>query len=151
MASRSAYHLFLAIGIAGPDVTAGYLLVDAYAYIRFASKNAFEKARTQNASQSEKPESVGEGGVLGEMEIPRLGLKTIVVQGDSERTLRRAVGHIPGYGVPGPIPAMLPSPATATASFGRCEIFDRADIITFKTRTAEFRYQVESTSVVLPA
>lgn len=145
---RAAYHLFLAIGIAGLTY-AGYLLVDAYAY-QVREQNAFEKARTQNASQSEKPESVGEGGVLGEMEIPRLGLKTIVVQGDSEKTLRRAVGHVPDTAFPGQS-GNVALAGHRDGFFRPLRNIQSGDIIAFKTRTAEFQYQVESTAVVPPS
>ena len=145
---RAAYHLFLAIGIAGLTY-AGYFLVDAYAY-QVREQNAIEKARAQNASQGEKPESVGEGGVLGEMEIPRLGLKTIVVQGDSERTLRRAVGHIPDTAFPGQS-GNVALAGHRDGFFRPLRNIQSGDIIRFKTRTAEFQYQVESTAVVPPS
>jgi sortase A len=145
---RAAYHLFLAIGIAGLAY-AGYLLADAYAF-QAREQNAFEKARTQNASRSEKPGSVGEGGVLGEMEIPRLGLKSIVVQGDSEKTLRRAVGHIPDTSFPGQS-GNVALAGHRDGFFRPLRNIQLGDIITFKTRTAEFQYQVESTAVVPPS
>ena len=145
---RAAYHLFLAIGIAGLTY-AGYLLLDAYAY-QVREQNAFEKAWAQNANRGEKPESVGEGGVLGEMEIPRLGLKTIVVQGDSERTLRRAVGHISDTALPGQS-GNVALAGHRDGFFRPLRNIQSGDVITFKSRTAEFQYQVESTAVVPPS
>jgi sortase A len=147
MALRAAYYLFLAIGIAGLTY-AGYSLVDAHAY-QAHEQNAFEESRIQNVSQSEEPELVGEGGVLGEMEVPRLGLKMIVVQGDSTSILKRAVGHIPDTALPG-------QSGNVTLA-GHRDTFFRplrnirsGDALTFRTRNAEFHYQVESTAVVAP-
>jgi sortase A len=148
MALRGAYYLFLAIGIAGLAY-AGYSLVDTHAY-QTREQNAFEGSRTQNVSQGEEPALIGEGGVVGEMEVPRLGLKLIVVQGDSEKILRRAVGHIPETALPGQ--------SGNVALAGHRDSFFRplrnirsGDAITFKTRNAEFQYQVESTAVVPPS
>jgi sortase A len=146
-ALRAAYYLFLAVGIAALTY-AGYSLVDAHAF-QARAQNRFEKSRAQNVSQSEEPELVREGGVLGEMEVPRLGLKIVVVQGDSNRILRRAVGHIPETALPGQ--------SGNVALAGHRDSFFRplrnirsGDAITFKTRNAEFQYQVESTAVVQP-
>jgi len=40
-------------------------------------------------------------GFLGVLEVPRLGFSTVIFEGVDERTLRRAVGHIPGTAFPG--------------------------------------------------
>jgi sortase A len=145
---RGAYYLFLAIGIAGLTY-AGYSVVDAHAY-QARAQNAFEESRIQNVSQSEESELVGQGAVIGEMQVPRLGLKSIVVQGDSDRILRRAVGHIPETALPGQ--------SGNVALAGHRDSFFRplrnirsGDAIIFKTRNAEFQYQVESTAVVPPS
>src|SRR5438128_862474 len=37
-----------------------------------------------------------EGALVGRLEVPRLGLSTIVLEGVEDRTLRRGAGHIPG-------------------------------------------------------
>jgi sortase A len=44
---------------------------------------------------------VAPGDPIGRMEIPRLGVSVIVAEGIDNRTLRRAVGHIPGTALPG--------------------------------------------------
>jgi sortase A len=84
------------------------------------------------------------------MEVPRLGLKVIVVQGDSPGILRRAVGHIRETALPGE--------SGNVALTGHRDTFFRplrnirsGDVITFKTLDAEFRYRVESTAVVAPS
>lgn len=122
---RAAYYLFLAIGIAGLTY-ASYSLADAHAY-QAREENAFEQSRIQKGGQTEEPELVGNGEVLGEMEVPRLGLKVVVVQGDSARMLSRAVGHIPRDGFAGPIRQRRPRrpsrqllSAATQYSVGRC-------------------------------
>lgn len=145
---RAAYYLFLAIGIAGLTY-ASYSLADAHAY-QAREENAFEQSRIQKGGQTEEPELVGNGEVLGEMEVPRLGLKVVVVQGDSARMLSRAVGHIPETALPGQ--------SGNVALAGHRDSFFRplrnirsGDAITFKTRDAEFQYQVEFIAVVPPS
>jgi sortase (surface protein transpeptidase) len=45
--------------------------------------------------------AVGRGGLIGRMDIPRLGLSAMVIEGSDPATLRRAMGHIPGTPLPG--------------------------------------------------
>ncbi len=44
---------------------------------------------------------VPEGALVGRIEIPRLKLHAVIVEGDDSIVLRRAVGHIPGTSLPG--------------------------------------------------
>ena len=41
------------------------------------------------------------GSVLGRLEIGRIGIAAMIVEGTNGRTLRRAVGHVPGTALPG--------------------------------------------------
>jgi len=145
---RAAYYLSLASGMAVLTY-AGYVFVDARNY-QAREQIAFEESRGKNLGQSEGPHSVIEGEVLGEMEVVRLGLKAIVVQGDSSEILERAVGHLPGTALPGE--------SGNVALAGHRDTFFRplrnirsGDAITFKTLDGEFRYQVESAAVVPPS
>lgn len=90
-----------------------------------------------------------EGQVLGELLIPRLNLRAIIVQGDSSTILQRAVGHLPE--------TPLPGESGNVALAGHRDTFFRplrhirvGDAITLQTQTASFQYQVDSTSVVAP-
>ena len=46
------------------------------------------------------PEPPERGSTIGRLEIPRLGLSVIVVEGDDDATLASAVGHLPGTSQP---------------------------------------------------
>src|SRR5580698_6677387 len=88
-------------------------------------------------------------GLLGRLEIPRLGLSAILIEGDDAKTLRRAVGHIPGTPLPG-------QPGNVAFS-GHRDTFLRPlrnirhdDIIVVPTLQGEYRYRVESTRIVAP-
>jgi sortase A len=137
---RAASYFFLALGLLAFGYTA-YVVVDAHAY------QAYEQSRFEEETPAEAPQVLIEGGVIGEIEVPRLRLKAIVVQGDSHTILRRAVGHIPQTALPGQ--------AGNVAIAGHRDTFFRplrnirlGDAITLKTPSGGFQYLVESTQVV---
>jgi sortase A len=89
------------------------------------------------------------GGWIGRLQIPRLGLSVMLMEGDGTRTLRRAVGHIPGTPLPG-------HPGN-TALSGHRDTFFRPlrnirddDVIVITTLQGEYRYRVMSTRIVAP-
>lgn len=145
---RAAYYFFLTSGVVAL-LYVGYVFVDAYHY-QAREQTAFELPQVKNVSQREGPRLIAEGGVIGELAVPRLGLKVIVAQGDSPRILQRSVGHIRETALPGE--------SGNVALTGHRDTFFRTlrnirsgDAITFKTAAGDFRYQVESTTVVPPS
>ena len=89
------------------------------------------------------------GGALGRIEIARIGLAAMVMEGTDGRTLRRAVGHIRGT----PLPGQHGNVAIA----GHRDTFFRPlrnaqpdDEITLTTLVGSYHYLVDSTEVVLP-
>jgi sortase A len=144
---RSAFWLFLTLGIAALGY-AGYVFGDAHIY-QAHERQSFENSRLKDAVLREVPHPVVDGGVIGEMEVSRLGLKVIVVQGDSPHILRRAVGHIRETSLPGGAGNVVLTGHRDTF-FRPLRNIQPGDAITFKTLDAEFRYQVESTAVVPP-
>jgi sortase A len=123
-----------------------FVLTDAWLFQRRESGH-FERLREQHATV---PVALtGQRGLLGRLEIARLGLSVMVVEGDDHRTLRRAVGHIPGTSLPGQIGNM--------ALTGHRDTFFRPlrnirtdDVIMLTTLQGQFRYRVRSTQVVSP-
>src|ERR1700682_1971364 len=53
------------------------------------------------ATSAPRPPAIATSGLIGRLEIPRLALLAMVVEGTSTPALRRAVGHIPGTPLPG--------------------------------------------------
>jgi sortase A len=88
-----------------------------------------------------------EGALIGRIEIPRVGVSVVVVEGTSTRSLRRAVGHIGGTALPG-------EPGNSAISGHRDTFFRplrnirKDDEITVTTLVGEYRYRVEWTRVV---
>lgn len=141
--ARVTSYFFLAAGIWGLGY-ATYVVVDAQTY------QATEEMQLPTMPPAEGPRVVAEGDVIGEMSIPRLALKTIVVQGESSKILQRAIGHLPGTPLPGE-PGNVALAGHRDSYFRPLRNIQPGDVITIKTPDAEFEYQVESFEVVLPS
>ena len=90
------------------------------------------------------------GGVIGRIEIPRLGLSAILIEGTSGKTLRRAVGHISGTALPGQSGNVGISGHRDTF-FRPLRNIQHNDVITLTTLLGEYRYRVVSTKVTGPS
>ena len=104
----------------------------------------------KKAAVSNPTVSAMAGDLIGRIEIPRLHLSVMVVEGISRAALRRAVGHIPGTALPGG--------SGNVGISGHRDTFFRPlrnvqynDVITLPTLFGEYRYRVVSTRVVAPA
>jgi sortase A len=125
---------------------AGFVLADAWLFQRRESSH-FERLRQQRVAVPIAFSS--QRGLIGRLEIQRLGLSVMVTEGDDHRTLRRGVGHIPGTALPGQIGNI--------ALTGHRDTFFRPlrniridDIVTLSTLQGAFRYRVLATQVVSP-
>ena len=139
---RGAFYFFLVLGILTMGY-AGFVFANSHAY------QAFEMKKFKEAGRLSEPHLLADGDVLGEIEVPRLGLDAIVVQGDSPATLKRAVGHLSK--------SALPGEWGNVALAGHRDTFFRplrdirlGDVITFKTQERSFEYLVQSIEVVDP-
>ena len=167
---RWARFFFLVVGVLALSYCAVVLLdrwaFQAYQTWRFerALKDAQTPARTiQQPASSPLPaqveadraraESFGIDGLagspLGRIEISSIGLAAMIMEGIDGRTLRHAVGHIPGT----PRPGQQGNVAIA----GHRDTFFRGlrnirkdDEITLTTLNGTYRYRVDSTQVVAP-
>lgn len=90
-----------------------------------------------------------EGELVGRIEIPRLGISTIVLEGVDTRTLRRGVGHIPETAPPG-ADGNVGLAAHRDSFFRGLKDIRKNDIIRIKTLDGTYRYRVESTEIVDP-
>jgi sortase A len=88
-------------------------------------------------------------GLIGRIEIPRLGLAAIVREGIDGRTLERAVGHVSGTALPGQNGNVCLAGHRDTF-FRRLEGVRKNDTIRITTPTATYDYTVLGTSVVDP-
>jgi sortase A len=144
---RAAYYLFLAVGMAALGY-AGYAVLDLYWY-QGVETSKFETVSSLAEPQPVESVPIVDGGVIGEIEVPRLMLKSIIVQGDSERLLRRSVGHLPETALPGE-PGNVALAGHRDGLFRRLRDVRPRDTITLRTPDREFQYEVEWTAVVPP-
>ena len=154
----------LALGI-GSLGYVGYALLDAklfQAYENWRLDRGVERSRPSEAAVPAKvlPVSasatkdvprapVVRGAVLGRLEIARLGVSVIVVEGIDSRTLRRAVGHIPGSALPGEAGNLAISGHRDTF-FRALKDIQRDDEVLLRTPEGSYQYRVESIRVVEP-
>lgn len=160
---RWSGYIFCLIGIAVLSYCS-FVLIEARLY------QAYQSWRFEQALKSAKPppspdapappeatpapaESLaipGPGDVpLGRIEISRIGIAAMVMEGTDYTTLRHAVGHIPRTALPGQ--------QGNVAIAGHRDTFFRGlrnvrldDVITLTTLQGSYRYRVDSTLVVEP-
>lgn len=89
------------------------------------------------------------GGVIGRLEIPRLGLNTVIIKGAEASALRSAAGHIPGTALPGS-PGNVGIAGHRDQSFRRLKDAQTGDWIMVVTPEGSFHYRIASLSVVSP-
>jgi sortase A len=89
------------------------------------------------------------GSPLGRIEIKSIGLGAMIMEGIDGKTLRHAVGHIPGT----PLPGQQGNVALAghrDTFFRGLRNIHKDDEITLTTLNGTYRYRVDSTRVVKP-
>ena len=90
------------------------------------------------------------GAPIGRLEIPSIGLTAIVAEGDEEKTLKRAVGHLPDT----PLPWQEGNSALAghrDSFFRPLRHIQVGDDIHLTTERGTLRYRVTRHTVVDPA
>lgn len=90
-----------------------------------------------------------ERGLIGRIEIPRLGVSAIVREGVDDRTLRRAVGHVPETARPGD-PGNVAFAAHRDTFFRPLKQIRVGDRIRVSTPDGDFSYVVSEARVVAP-
>jgi sortase A len=86
---------------------------------------------------------------IGRLSAPRLGLSAVVAEGVSGRTLRRAVGHIPGSALPWE-DGNVALAAHRDTFFWRLKDVKVGDTLRLVTPRGRFEYVVRSLDVVTP-
>ena len=139
---RGAAYFFLVFGLLALGY-AVFVFADSYTY------QALEMKKFEPLGLPYEPHLIAEGEVIGKIQVPRLDLNVMVVQGDSPANLRRAVGHLSK--------SALPGEWGNVALAGHRDTFFRplrnirlGDEIRFTTSVRSFEYVVESIEVVAP-
>ncbi|MGH9678557.1 MAG: class D sortase [Candidatus Acidiferrales bacterium] len=135
-----------------------YVWTDARVYETLES----ERLETVAASRALNPPPVPDAGVvksphakptigsvLGRIDIPRIGVSVMVLEGDNARIFRRAAGHVEGTSEPGE-PGNAAIAAHRDTFFRPLRNIRENDIIRFTGETQSYSYRVESVEVVGP-
>lgn len=145
----------------------GALLLGGYGFIVVQGKIDQARDRAQLASLMEKaplaaPKSrpiavtvpnpvLKTGDLLGEIQIPRVGIDTVVLEGDNTGVLRRGAGHIPGTALPNSSGGNVGIAAHRDTYFRPLRFIRPGDTILLKTPKGSYQYRVQSTRVVEPS
>jgi sortase A len=89
------------------------------------------------------------GSLVGRLEIPRIGISTMVLEGDGEDVLGKAVGHVPTTALPG-APGNVAIAGHRDTFFRSLRNIHYADEITFTTTHGVYNYRVGSIEEVGP-
>ena len=138
----------------------GFVVIDSWMFQRAEQRHLAQlldgqrevnsmARRSTSPTPAVIPAAAVDGALIGRIEIRRLGLSTIVMEGTSRSTLRRAVGHISGTGLPGQ-PGNVGLSAHRDGFFRPLKDIRENDIITLATLQGEYNYRVVSTRVVAP-
>ena len=133
----------------------GLVLTDTWLFQK-AERRQFEQLLQERRKRVAAPVpsqyivTVAKGGLIGRIEIPRLGLSAMVVEGVDALLLRRSLGHIPGTALPGQ-PGNVAISGHRDTFFRPLRNIRQNDIITLTTLRGEYRYRVVSTRIVAPS
>jgi sortase A len=136
---RAATHLLLFTG----------LTITGYLGMTWAEASIARKSGAAEWLVAPEVEVPANGRTLGRLEVPRLGVASLVVQGDDEKSLLVGVGHLAD--------TVLPWQDGNTVLAGHRDTDFRplkdiraGDAIRFQTATATYDYVVREISIVEP-
>lgn len=89
-------------------------------------------------------------GIVGRLDVPRIGLSVMVLEGTGRRVLVAGAGHVPGTPLPGAA-GNVALAAHRDTYFRRLERIRPGDDVQVATAEGTYRYVVDSTEVVDPA
>jgi sortase A len=151
---RPAQHGLAVIGI----VALGYCLTvylegklfETREALKFSAELRQKSAKIETAARPASPEEPPvEGAVVGRLQIPRVGLSVMVVEGVETGDLRKAAGHIPGTALPGRS-GNVGIAGHRDTFFRPLRNIQPGDTMILTTLKGERRYRVTSTTVVEP-
>ena len=106
-------------------------------------------ASTSDPPRQRTRSELRRSGLIGRLEVPRLGLLAIVQEGVDGDTLRFAAGHVPGTALPGE-PGNVVIAAHRDTLFRPLERVRRGDAVRLLTPDGAFSYVVTHVEVVEP-
>jgi sortase A len=123
-----------------------YVLSNEHSPAKTPERNPAASAREQEPA---RPRAVAPRELIGRITIPRLGVHGIVKEGVDDKTLRRAVGHVPGTAMPGE-DGNVGLAAHRDTFFRGLKDVRKNDRIRIETSDGAYEYQVDSIRIVKP-
>lgn len=148
VALRAVQYALLVIGLIAAGIY-GYVRLDAHLF-QFYENQVLDRALTSKTREQPKDRGDIDPGLIGRLKLPRLGVDAIVRDGADSRTLRRAVGRIPGTALPGE-PGNIGLAAHRDTFFRALKGVRKDDRILLETPAGTYEYRVESTTIVSPS
>jgi sortase A len=146
-------HWVLGVGAVLMLGYSGLLWADGW-YFQKAERRHFEQLLSERALTAALGRTISlalpTGGLMGRIEIRRLGLSVMVAEGVDQGTLRRAAGHIPGTAQPGEAGNVAIS-AHRDTFFRPLRNIRRNDVVTLTTLAGNYDYRVVATKVTEPS
>jgi sortase A len=149
---RGVQRLLLWAGVA-MLAYAGGTTAYSEAFQRYQSRQLEQAAGSQaeghGAAPVEEARDLYEGDVVGKLEVPRIGLSVIVLQGIEESTLKVGAGHVPGT----PLPAVGGNVVIAAhrdTFFRKLNVIVPGDRIRLSIGTRKYEYVVDTMEIVDP-
>jgi len=127
----------------------GFVLMDTWIFERRETAALARFVPTERPASDPAKPTIGPDGLIGRIEVSRLNVSVVVVEGTSNKSLRRAVGHIAGTALPGQ-PGNVGIAGHRDTFFRPLRNIQRDDVIKLTTSNGEYRYRVVSTKVVSP-
>ena len=122
----------------------GYVTVDTWIFQRQENVALARFVPEHPSAPAIRPE-----GLVGRIEVQRLGVSAVVMEGTSGKTLRHAAGHIVGTALPGQ-PGNVGIAGHRDTFFRPLRNILAGDVITLTTPGGTYRYRVDSTQIVSP-
>jgi len=149
---RAAQRLFLCVG-AGFLAYAGGAAAYAEVYQRYHSWK-FDRdvtaAALNHPAVGDRTADLHEGEIVGRLDVLRLGISVMVLDGVGKATLDIGAGHVPGTPLPG-AEGNVAIAAHRDTFFRRLEAVRKGDRIQVATIRRTYQYEVESMEIVDPA
>jgi sortase A len=126
-----------------------FLVIDSWQFQQVENARLDEQlAAPTSQNNAAPPRRIA--NLVGRIEIARLGLSAIIVEGTTAADLHHAVGHIPGTALPGQ-PGNIGLSGHRDTFFFPLRNIRQDDEIQLTTTRGKFRYRVTSTTIVKPA
>jgi sortase A len=153
---RAAEWVFLLAGLAALGYGALVLIQAEFyqTYENWSFDNRLKSAPPPITAFPSRPHvtarlPITEGSQFGRIEIPRLGIAVMVIEGVQARSLKLAVGHVPGTAFPGEA-GNVGIAGHRDSFFRNLRKIQNHDTIRLTTLYGSYDYLVESTRVVGP-